>query len=94
MDHICSIIHRLKPTLMMVANQVVYAAVTVLYKLAADDGMSEEQTKTKCDDILSSFSSFLIWIGEAGQLIDNCWEGKGVGNINRWGDAPYFLQGS
>ncbi|XP_044488931.1 WAT1-related protein At1g68170-like [Mangifera indica] len=40
MDEIGNFIHRLKPALIMVVVQVAYGGVNVLYKLAANDGMS------------------------------------------------------
>ncbi|KAK3184952.1 hypothetical protein Dsin_032238 [Dipteronia sinensis] len=40
MGHICNLIDGLKPVLMMVVVQVVFAGVNVFYKLAANDGMS------------------------------------------------------
>ncbi|XP_031259819.1 WAT1-related protein At1g09380-like [Pistacia vera] len=40
MDEICNFIYRLKPAFFMVVVQVAYAVVNVLYKLAANDGMS------------------------------------------------------
>ncbi|KAK2664067.1 hypothetical protein Ddye_002641 [Dipteronia dyeriana] len=40
MGHFCNLIDGLKPALMMVVVQVVFAGVNVFYKLAANDGMS------------------------------------------------------
>ncbi|KAB5573601.1 hypothetical protein DKX38_000795 [Salix brachista] len=40
MERICRVLQGLKPALLMVLVQVAFAAVNVLYKLAADDGMS------------------------------------------------------
>ncbi|XP_076937257.1 WAT1-related protein At1g25270-like [Bidens hawaiensis] len=39
MAKICNVIHELKPVLLMVAVQMAFAGVNVLYKLAANDGM-------------------------------------------------------
>ncbi|KAK9096403.1 hypothetical protein Sjap_021900 [Stephania japonica] len=40
MEKVCNILHGLKPTLLMVVVQTVFAGVNVLYKLAIDDGMN------------------------------------------------------
>ncbi|KAK9128137.1 hypothetical protein Syun_016934 [Stephania yunnanensis] len=40
MEKLCKILHGLKPTLLMVVVQTVFAGVNVLYKLAIDDGMN------------------------------------------------------
>ncbi|XP_044490873.1 WAT1-related protein At1g68170-like [Mangifera indica] len=40
MDNICSFINELKPALVMVVVQVIYAGGTIVYKLAIIDGMS------------------------------------------------------
>ncbi|XWS55191.1 hypothetical protein CRYUN_Cryun10bG0153400 [Craigia yunnanensis] len=40
MRHIINILHGLKPAMLMVVVQIVYAGVNVLYKLAVNDGMS------------------------------------------------------
>lgn len=37
---IINVLHELKPAILMVVVQVVFAGVNVLYKLAANDGMS------------------------------------------------------
>ena len=40
MERICRVLQGLKPALLMVLVQVAFAAVNVLYKLAANDGMN------------------------------------------------------
>ncbi|KAK9167088.1 hypothetical protein Scep_002279 [Stephania cephalantha] len=40
MEKVCNILHGLKPTLLMVVVQTVFAGVNVFYKLAIDDGMN------------------------------------------------------
>ena len=40
MGQIINILHGLKPAILMVIVQVVFAGVNVLYKLAANDGMN------------------------------------------------------
>ncbi|XVF68087.1 hypothetical protein PTKIN_Ptkin10aG0175000 [Pterospermum kingtungense] len=40
MEQIINVLHELKPAILMVVVQVVFAGVNVLYKLAANDGMS------------------------------------------------------
>ncbi|KAK4405082.1 WAT1-related protein [Sesamum angolense] len=40
MEKACDVVQGLKPTIMMVCVQIVFAGVTVFYKLAANDGMS------------------------------------------------------
>lgn len=40
MSDVWKLMHGLKPTLLMVLVQIVYASVNVLYKLAINDGMS------------------------------------------------------
>ncbi|TYG81248.1 hypothetical protein ES288_D02G283700v1 [Gossypium darwinii] len=42
MEQILSILHGLKPAMLMVVVQVVFAGVNVLYKLAENDGMSSK----------------------------------------------------
>ncbi|MFQ6648764.1 hypothetical protein Gotur_020898 [Gossypium turneri] len=40
MSRIANIFHSIKPPLLMVLVQIIFAGVNVMYKLAADDGMS------------------------------------------------------
>ncbi|KAK4424357.1 WAT1-related protein [Sesamum alatum] len=40
MGKVCDVVQGLKPTIMMVCVQIVFAGVSVFYKLAANDGMS------------------------------------------------------
>ncbi|OMO92041.1 mtn21-like protein, partial [Corchorus olitorius] len=40
MGQIVNILHGLKPAMLMVVVQIVFAGVNVLYKLAANDGMN------------------------------------------------------
>ncbi|KAL0375960.1 UNVERIFIED_CONTAM: WAT1-related protein [Sesamum calycinum] len=40
MEKACDVVQGLKPTIMMVCVQIVFAGVSVFYKLAANDGMS------------------------------------------------------
>ncbi|KAL0412711.1 UNVERIFIED_CONTAM: hypothetical protein Sradi_1472800 [Sesamum radiatum] len=40
MEKVCDVLQGLKPTIMMVCVQIVFAGVSVFYKLAANDGMS------------------------------------------------------
>ncbi|KAK7246808.1 hypothetical protein RIF29_41678 [Crotalaria pallida] len=51
----------LKPALLMVVVQIAFASVNVLYKLAINDGMSEEQTKADLEGDLYVILLWPIW---------------------------------
>jgi hypothetical protein len=40
MEKLCSVMHGLKPTLLMIMVQITFAGVNLLYKLAVNDGMN------------------------------------------------------
>lgn len=42
MEHIRNVLHKLKPTILMVFVQFAFAGANVLYKLAVNDGMSSK----------------------------------------------------
>ncbi|KAK9007466.1 hypothetical protein V6N11_074388 [Hibiscus sabdariffa] len=55
MEQIFNILHGLKPAMLMVVVQMVFAGVNVLYKLSVSDGMSfQEEAKVNLDNTSSS----------------------------------------